>query len=51
VKDFELIGMNYAIVVGNDIADGKVELICRKDLSKESLSLEEVTPYILEKLA
>jgi len=51
VKDFELIGMNYAIVVGNDSADGKVELISRADLSKETLSIDSVVEVILEKLA
>jgi prolyl-tRNA synthetase len=51
VKDFELIGMNYAIVVGNDISEGNVELITRKDLSKESVSLENVVEILMEKLA
>jgi len=51
VKDFELIGMNYAIVVGNDSAEGKVELISRADLSKETLSIDSVVEVILEKLA
>jgi len=51
VKDFELIGMNYAIVVGKDIEEGKVELITRKDLSKESVAIEQVVDVIMEKLA
>ncbi len=41
MKDFELIGFPYAIVVGNDIKDGKIELITRNGLIKEELSLEE----------
>jgi prolyl-tRNA synthetase len=51
VKDFELIGMNYAIVVGNDIADGNVELISRADLSKETVAIEDVIEKVMEKLA
>ncbi len=51
VKDFELIGINYAIVVGNDIADGKVELITRKGLVKESIELDRVVDLVIEKLA
>ena len=51
VKDFELIGMNYAIVVGNDIAEGNVELISRNDLSKVTVSLESVINLVMEKLA
>jgi len=51
VKDFELIGMNYAIVVGNDIENGTVELISRKGLTKESVALDEVVSVIMEKLS
>ncbi|CAA6822192.1 MAG: Prolyl-tRNA synthetase (EC, bacterial type [uncultured Sulfurovum sp.] len=51
VKDFELIGMNYALVVGNDIEEGNVELISRKNLSKELVALDEVVNVIMEKLA
>lgn len=51
VKDFELIGMNYAIVVGNDIEEGNVELITRADLSKESVAIDDVVAVIMEKLA
>jgi prolyl-tRNA synthetase len=51
VKDFELIGMNYAIVVGNDIDEGNVELITRKDLSKETVAIDKVVEIIMEKLA
>jgi prolyl-tRNA synthetase len=51
VKDFELIGMNYAIVVGNDIEEGNVELITRKDLSKETVAIDKVVEVIMKKLA
>jgi len=51
VKDFELIGIPYAVVIGNDIAEGKVELITRDGLQKESLSMDNLFEQILEKLA
>jgi len=51
VKDFELIGIPYAVVIGNDIAEGKVELIIRDGLQKESWSVENILEHILEKLA
>jgi len=51
VKDFELIGMPYAIVIGNDIREGKVELITRDGLVKEELSMDNLLDTILEKLA
>ena len=51
VKDFELIGIPYAVVIGNDITEGKVELITRDGLAKETLSIENLSEQILEKLA
>jgi len=50
VKDFELIGIPYAVVIGNDIAEGKVELITRDGLEKEEMALEGLVDSILEKL-
>ena len=51
VKDFELIGIPYAVVIGNDITEGKVELITRNGLEKESLSTDDLVEHILKKLA
>jgi len=51
VKDFELIGMPYALVIGNDIAEGKIEIITRDGLTKESVALDSAVEIILEKLA
>ena len=50
VKDFELIGTPYAVVIGNDISEGKVELITRNGLNKESVMLEGIVENIMEKL-
>ena len=51
VKDFELIGMPYAVVIGNDISEGKVEFITRAGLKKEEMALENLLETIMEKLA
>jgi prolyl-tRNA synthetase len=51
VKDFELIGMPYAVVIGNDISEGKVELITRDGLVKEEVALEKIMDILMEKLA
>jgi prolyl-tRNA synthetase len=51
VKDFELIGMPYAIIVGNDISQGKVELITRDGLIKEEFAIDNIVETVLEKLA
>lgn len=50
IKDFELIGIPYAIVVGNDIVDGKVELIRRDILSKEVISLDSIVEIVIKRL-
>ena len=51
VKDFELIGIPYAVVIGNDISEGKVELISRDGLEKEELAIESLVENIMKKLA
>lgn len=51
VKDFELIGIPYAVVIGNDVSEGRVELITRNGLKREILSTENLVEEILEKLA
>jgi prolyl-tRNA synthetase len=51
VKDFELIGIPYAVVIGNDISEGKVEFITRDGLEKEEMALDGLVETILEKLA
>ena len=51
VKDFELIGMSYAVVIGNDVSEGKVEFITRDGLEKEEMALDGIVEKIMEKLA
>ena len=50
IKDFELIGMPYALVVGNDIAKDRVELITRRGLKKESLVIKDAIERVVEQL-
>ncbi|NUU62793.1 proline--tRNA ligase [Paenibacillus agri] len=40
-KDAELIGLPFTVVIGKGAAEGQVELIERKVLTKESMGLEE----------
>jgi len=42
MSDFELIGFPYAVVVGKKLPDGLVEIVNRKTLEKEEVSLAEV---------
>jgi len=50
IKDFELVGFPYAIVVGNDIKDNKVELITRDGLIKEEIDLDRIVDILLKRL-
>ncbi len=49
MSDFELIGYPYAIVVGKNITDGKVEIVQRKTLEKSICGIDEILETI-EKL-
>ncbi len=51
IKDFELIGFPYALIVGKSLKDGQVELVDRKTLEKRSLHVDEVESKIKELLA
>jgi prolyl-tRNA synthetase len=42
IKDFELLGIPYSLVIGNKIEDKKVELINRSNDSKELLEIETI---------
>ena len=42
MSDFELIGFPFAVVVGKKLSDGLVEIVNRKTLEKEEVSLDEI---------
>ncbi len=42
IKDFELIGFSYAIIVGKGLKDGEVQLVDRKTLEKTTISKDEI---------
>ena len=46
IKDFELIGFNYAIIVGKDIESKRVELITRDGLKREKIEIENILKRI-----
>ncbi len=48
--DFELLGFPYAVVIGKKLKDGIVEIVDRRTLEKEDVSLDEVVEKIEEKL-
>jgi len=51
IKDFELLGIPYAIIVGKKLTDGIVEIVDRKTLEKEEVKVEEVLSIIQKKLS
>lgn len=51
MSDFELLGIPYAIIVGKKIGDGIIEIVHRKTLRKEEVTLESVVQKIEEYLA
>jgi prolyl-tRNA synthetase len=46
MKDFELVGVPYAVVIGKNLSDGKVEFISRKNLEKKELQVEEIDFFL-----
>ena len=50
MNDFELIGFPFALLVGKEFANGKVEFITRDGLSKETIDANEAFKKIKESL-
>jgi len=51
IKDFELLGFPYALVVGKGLKDGQVELIERKSLEKKMVQKDEILSTLQEILS
>ena len=50
MNDFELIGFPYALLVGKEFANGKVEFITRDGLSKETIDADDAFRKIKDSL-
>ena len=46
ISDYELLGIPYAIIVGKKVKDGLVEIVDRKTLNKEEVSIDSVVEKI-----
>jgi prolyl-tRNA synthetase len=46
MKDYELIGVPYAVVIGKNLAEGKVEFLTRKDMSKEEVDAKDISSFL-----
>ncbi len=50
MKDFELIGIPLAVVIGKNLAEGSVELIDRDGLEKRMISADAIVEEVMESL-
>ena len=50
IKDYELMGFPYAIIIGKGLKDGVVELVERKTLQKTTISVDDIKVKIEELL-
>lgn len=51
IKDFELMGFPYALIVGKGLDEGKVELVERKTLEKTEYPISQIESKLKELLA
>ena len=50
IKDFELLGVPYAVVIGKKLVDGEVELITRRGIMKETFTPETILDVVMQKV-
>ncbi len=46
IKDYELLGVPHAVVIGKKLAEGKVEFITRDGMSKEEVSSDDILAFL-----
>ncbi len=49
MKDYELIGVPHAVVIGKNLSDGVVELIGRDGMTKKEVSAEAIADFLSER--
>ena len=50
IKDFELIGIPHAVIIGKNLAEGQVELLTRRGLEKEAFDVDAILDAVLQKI-
>jgi prolyl-tRNA synthetase len=50
MKDFELLGFPYAIIIGKKLQENIVEVVCRRSGEKTDIAIDEVVAFIKDKL-
>ncbi|HHO65815.1 MAG TPA: proline--tRNA ligase [Epsilonproteobacteria bacterium] len=49
MKDYELLGIPHAVVIGKKLADGLVEFVTRKGMQKDEVSVDEIDALLKER--
>ncbi len=49
MKDYELLGVPHAVVIGKNLADGVVEFISRAGMEKEEVSADDIVDFLSER--
>lgn len=50
IKDYELLGIPYAVIIGKKLQDGYVEFVTRRGLEKEEVSIETILDVVSQKV-
>ena len=50
MKDYELIGIPHAVVIGKKLAEGKAEFVTRKGMMKEEIASDSLIDAVTERL-
>lgn len=50
IKDYELIGIPHAVIIGKKLADGVVEIMSRRGLEKEEVNPDNVVETLVQKV-
>lgn len=50
IKDYELIGIPYAVIIGKKLSEGVVEIMSRRGLEKEEVKPEDIAETLLQKV-
>jgi prolyl-tRNA synthetase len=49
MKDYELLGVPYAVVIGKKLSDGLVEFVSRDGMLKDETSVDQIENVLLER--
>ncbi len=51
IKDYELLGVPHAIVIGKKLQEGLVELVTRRGLEKEEVSVNDIIDLVMQRVS